>query len=293
MPVKGHDDGNNLHDVYTTNEVLSILQQAIDNGSMQGIDPSINPVVESIREAHSNNNLTFWQGTEAEFNALGVSGEIVGAKIDSNGKIYVLTGDTTLSDAVANAAAAAQQVLSNKVDTSTFNSFANSMSGTISSLYTTVYSKADASIVNSLQSDYYTFKNAARSAIGGTVLFSSTEYRIDVDNLNDSIGNYDYLEVYLCDTVSYELRNPSVVRIPVLSNSFSAPITRSEVWDYNGTKQIRYSTVMYTFFDTSMINEMRVVTRYSSAQYSSMADLSIDSSHISFGIYKVVGYKRS
>lgn len=292
MPVKGHDDGNNLHDVYTTNEVLSILQQAIDNGSMQGIDPSINPVVESVREAHSNNNLTFWQGTEAEFNALGVSGEIVGAKIDSNGKIYVLTGDTTLSDAVANAAAAAQQVLSNKVDTSTFSSFANSMSGTISSLYTTVYSKADASTVNSLQSDYYTFKNAARSAIGGTVLFSSTEYRIDVDTLNDSIGNYDYLDVFLCATAN-DLRYPSVVRIPVPSNSFIAPITYSEVWDNNGTKFFSYTTAMYTFSGTSMINEMRVRTQYSAAQSSSMGNLSISYSHLPFGIYKVVGYKRS
>lgn len=118
MPVKGHDNGNNLHDVYTTNEVLSILQQAIDSGSMQGIDPSINPVVEAVKESHANNNLTFWQGTEAEFNALGISGEILGCKIDENGKIYVLTGDTTLSDAVANAAAAAEAVLEDKVNKS-------------------------------------------------------------------------------------------------------------------------------------------------------------------------------
>lgn len=255
MPVKGHDDGNNLHDVYTTNEVLSILQQAIDNGSMQGIDPSINPVVESVREAHSNNNLTFWQGTEAEFNALGVSGEIVGAKIDSNGKIYVLTGDTTLSDAVANAAAAAQQVLSNKVDTSTFSSFANSMSGTI--------------------------------------LFSSTGYNTSVDNLNDSVGNYDYLDVFLCDTANGH-KIPSVVRIPVPSNSFIAPITRSTAWrGLNSENWFVYTTSTYAFSDTSMTAEARVNTEYSTAQSSSMAGLSITTSWVPFGIYKVVGYKRS
>lgn len=254
MPVKGRDDGNNLHDVYTTNESLSILQQAIDSGSMQGIDPSLNPVVEAIQESHADNNLTFWQGTEAEFNELGISGEILGAKIDSNGKIYVLTGDTTLSDAVANAAAAAEQVLGNKADISTVKALA--------------------------------------SAINGTVLFLSTRYTIDVPFLNDSIGNYDYLDVFLCDTADNK-PNPSVVRIPVLSNAFVAPITRSTVWDYNGTKMFSYATTMYSFSGTSITNEMRVKTQYSAAQYSSMANLDISSSHFNTGIYKVVGYKRS
>lgn len=158
MPVKGRDDGNNLHDVYTTNESLSILQQAIDSGSMQGIDPSLNPVVEAIKESHADNNLTFWQGTEAEFNELGISGEILGAKIDSNGKIYVLTGDTTLSDAVANAAAAAEQVLGNKADISTVNALA--------------------------------------SAINGTVLFErpNSEF-VGTITLNDGISNYDRIDI--------------------------------------------------------------------------------------------------
>lgn len=254
MPVKGRDDGNNLHDVYTTNESLSILQQAIDSGSMQGIDPSLNPVVEAIKESHADNNLTFWQGTEAEFNELGISGEILGAKIDSNGKIYVLTGDTTLSDAVANAAAAAEQVLGNKADISTVNALA--------------------------------------SAINGTVLFSSTSDTVNVHSLNDSIGNYDYLDVFLCVTAS-DHRNPRVVRIPVPSNSFIAPITYSLVWNYNGNRMISNTTAMYTFSNTSMTNDLRVKTQYSTAQYSSMADLEISDSHLVFGIYKVVGYKIS
>lgn len=251
MPVKGRDDGNNLHDVYTTNESLSILQQAIDSGSMQGIDPSLNPVVEAIKESHADNNLTFWQGTEAEFNELGIPGEILGAKIDSNGKIYVLTGDTTLSDA---AAAAAEQVLGNKADISTVNALA--------------------------------------SVINGTVLFSSTTYTFNVYTLNDSIGNYDYLDVFLCAT-SVDQRYPSVVRIPVPSNSFIAPITYSEVWVYEGTKKVSNTTAMYTFSNTSMTNDMRVETQYSAAQVSSMANLEISTDRLAFGIYKVVGYKRS
>lgn len=253
MPVKGLDDGNNLHDVYTTNESLSILQQAIDSGSMQGIDPSLNPVVEAIQESHADNNLTFWQGTEAEFNELGISGEILGAKIDSNGKIYVLTGDTTLSDAVANAAAAAEQVLGNKADISTVNALA--------------------------------------SAINGTVLFETTSSVIDVHNLNDSIGNYDYLDVFLCD-VAYSIQNPNVARIPVLSNSFTAQLTHSQVWSYNNKNFFMVFSMNYTFSDTSMIHGLFVRTQYSTAQSSSMADLSISSSQFGCNIYKVVGYKK-
>ena len=37
MPVHGIDDGNNKHEVYTTEELLSILQQAIDSGSLKAI----------------------------------------------------------------------------------------------------------------------------------------------------------------------------------------------------------------------------------------------------------------
>lgn len=253
MPVKGRDDGNNLHDVYTTNESLSILQQAIDSGSMQGIDPSLNPVVEAIKESHADNNLTFWQGTEAEFNELGISGEILGAKIDSNGKIYVLTGDTTLSDAVANAAAAAEQVLGNKADISTVNALA--------------------------------------SAINGTVLFETTSPVSDVPNLNDSIGNYDYLDVFLCATFS-SITNPSVVRIPVLSNSFTSQITYSNTWRNDNKAMFMFFSMKYTFSDTSMIHGTFVRTQYSTAQSSSMADLDISSSWFGCDIYKVVGYKK-
>lgn len=108
MPVHGIDDGNNKHDVYTAEEVLSILQQAIDNGTLQGIDPEQNPIVAAVRENHNNSDITFWSGTEAEFNELvGVTSELIGARIGSDGKLYLLTGDTTLSDTVEAARQAA------------------------------------------------------------------------------------------------------------------------------------------------------------------------------------------
>ena len=101
MPVHGIDDGNNKKAVYTTEEVLAILQQAIDSGSLQGIDPEKNPIVAAVRESNKNSNLTFWSGTEDEFNALvGVTSELIGARIGSDGKLYLLTGDTTLSDTI-------------------------------------------------------------------------------------------------------------------------------------------------------------------------------------------------
>lgn len=108
MPVHGIDNGNNKKDVYTTEEVLSILQQAIDSGTLQGIDPDETPIVAAVRESHNNSDVTFWSGTEAEFNELtGVTSELVGARIGSDGKLYLLTGDTTLSDTVEAARQAA------------------------------------------------------------------------------------------------------------------------------------------------------------------------------------------
>lgn len=108
MPVHGIDNGNNKHEVYTTEELLSILQQAIASGSLQGIDPTQTPIVAAVRESHNNSDVTFWSGTEAEFNELtGVTSELVGARIGSDGKLYILSGDTTLSDTVEAARQAA------------------------------------------------------------------------------------------------------------------------------------------------------------------------------------------
>lgn len=101
MPVHGIDNGNNKHEVYTTEELLSILQQAINSGSLQGIDPTQTPIVAAVRESHNNSDVTFWSGTEAEFNELtGVTSELIGARIGSDGKLYLLSGDTTLSDTI-------------------------------------------------------------------------------------------------------------------------------------------------------------------------------------------------
>lgn len=297
MPVKGHDDGNNLHDVYTTNEVLSILQQTIDNGSLQGIDPSINPVVESVREAHSNNNLTFWQGTEAEFNALGVSGEILGAKIDSNGKIYVLTGDTTLSDAVANAAAAAQQVLDDKADTSTVNALVSAVNGKldssvfsdhVSSEVTAINGKLDTSVFN-------THVSSAETAINGVVLYENTSGTgsMGTVTLNDYLVRYNYVDVFVGVAGSSSNKFYNVVR-------WYYDVTRSEIilGHYSHSvlsdsmAQIRYAKLRYTFSGNTLTYRDNVQlhstvnTGSSSSIYANVNDPS------AAAIYKVIGYKK-
>lgn len=87
-------------EAYTASEVLSILQQAIDAGSLQGIDPDASPIVALIRESRADANISLWVGTEAQFNAItpAVTASLVMGRIDSDGKVYLCTDDSTLAD---------------------------------------------------------------------------------------------------------------------------------------------------------------------------------------------------
>lgn len=258
MPVKGRDDGNNLHDVYTTNESLSILQQAIDSGSMQGIDPSLNPVVEAIKESHADNNLTFWQGTEAEFNELGISGEILGAKIDSNGKIYVLTGDTTLSDAVANAAAAAEQVLGNKADISTVNALVSAANGVV------LYDRPNSGLV-------------------GTI------------TLNDGISNYDRIDIVAYDSSSTYVGTYTVY---ILSDSFYIWIrgchAHSDTKSSTGQRfyVARDTMLVYLVSGNTITSLGKYNLRYSDYDTPGTVKTTIDGYEDVNYIRKVIGYKK-
>lgn len=84
--------------VYTKEQVLSILQQMIDGGSLAGVDPSQSPIVALLREEHKNNTLSFWVGSEAEYNALdpAPAAALVMGRIGADGKLYFCTDDTTL-----------------------------------------------------------------------------------------------------------------------------------------------------------------------------------------------------
>lgn len=98
--VYGVCDANCRVPVYSREQMLAILQQAIEAGSLQGVDITKSPVVRLIRESRADQNISFWVGTEAEYNAISpaVVGALVMARIDANGNVYLCTDDTTFSN---------------------------------------------------------------------------------------------------------------------------------------------------------------------------------------------------
>ena len=115
-----YDEHKNRYPAYTAEQVLNIIQQVIDTGSLQGIDPEACPVVRLIRESNKNSDVSFWVGTEAEYNALGITGgSKVIAHIDKNGKIYFSEDDEAYTEfiqrVVDEAREAAQEVAEDKV----------------------------------------------------------------------------------------------------------------------------------------------------------------------------------
>ncbi|QHJ73719.1 hypothetical protein [Butyrivibrio virus Bo-Finn] len=99
MSVYGFDDGNNKQEVYTKQEVLSILQQAIDQGRTEGIDPSLVPQSSGMKEKNHGQSMAFWVGTSAEFNALHLNNvqKFIGY-VDENNNVYIMTDDDTLTE---------------------------------------------------------------------------------------------------------------------------------------------------------------------------------------------------
>lgn len=93
--VYGVCDCNNKYPVYTREQVLSLLQQAIDDGSLLNIDAEY-AAIQKIVDGNGGANIKFWTGTEAEFNALdplpAVSHFIPRRGID--GTIYICLDDS-------------------------------------------------------------------------------------------------------------------------------------------------------------------------------------------------------
>lgn len=119
--IYGFCDANCRVPVYSREETLTILQQLIEAGELQGIDITKSPVVRLIREARADQNISLWVGTEAEYNALGVSAGFVMGRIDASGVVYLCTDDSTLQAwhdlIVADAEQAAAEVLTGKQNT--------------------------------------------------------------------------------------------------------------------------------------------------------------------------------
>ena len=92
-------DNNCKHLVYTREEVLSLLQQAINDGSLKNIDADY-AAVKSVVDSNAGSDITFWTGTEAEFNALDPAPNVSHfiPRRGEDGKIYICIDDTSISN---------------------------------------------------------------------------------------------------------------------------------------------------------------------------------------------------
>lgn len=94
--IYGFCNANCRVPVYSREETLTILQQMIEAGNLQGIDITKSPVVRLLREGRADQNVSLWVGTEAQFNELGVTAALVMGRYDENGVLYLCTDDSTL-----------------------------------------------------------------------------------------------------------------------------------------------------------------------------------------------------
>ena len=92
-------ENNCKHPTYTQEQFLALLEQLLNAGSLDGINPDL-PTVEKIKEIRAGNAIQFWTGTEAQFNELGITADSytnVIFRVGTDGKIYICTDDTTLA----------------------------------------------------------------------------------------------------------------------------------------------------------------------------------------------------
>lgn len=109
MATYGFDESKNKKEVYTKEEVITILQQAIESGSTAEIDPSLAPIPEAVKEKHAMTNVSFWVGSESEFEELGADvGYFIG-RVDQNKNVYIITDDHALDSIEKELKAAARR----------------------------------------------------------------------------------------------------------------------------------------------------------------------------------------
>ena len=74
------------------------IENAITNATGTSTVDADSAYITKIKESNGNNNLTFWQGTEAQFNALKITATPQKVLIDENKKIYILPGLNDIPD---------------------------------------------------------------------------------------------------------------------------------------------------------------------------------------------------
>lgn len=95
--VYGFCDDNCKFLVYTREEVLSLLQQAIEDGSLQNIDADY-AAIKAIIDSNGGDNIVFWTGTESEFNALDPAPAVSRfiPRRGTDGTIYICIDDSAV-----------------------------------------------------------------------------------------------------------------------------------------------------------------------------------------------------
>lgn len=96
--------GNNCrYLVYTREQVLALLEQAIADGSLKNIDVEA-AAVTKIADRNGGANVRFWTGSEAEFLALNPAPDVVRfiPRRGTDGTIYICIDDSGLSNLPTN-----------------------------------------------------------------------------------------------------------------------------------------------------------------------------------------------
>jgi len=98
MALYGFDDANCKHEVYSKEEVLALIEEALEGNDPRTISEALLIAPDKITEINASETASFWIGTSAQFAALGVSGGQFIGRLDENNNIYVLSDDTTITD---------------------------------------------------------------------------------------------------------------------------------------------------------------------------------------------------
>lgn len=114
--VNGVCNANCKYPVYTKTQIVSILKQLLEAGSLAGIDATQELSVRAIKETNGSKDISFWIGTEAQYNAItpAPAESFCMARVSADGGVYLCTDDTSLQDwhtAVVDDAAAAAAVI--------------------------------------------------------------------------------------------------------------------------------------------------------------------------------------
>ena len=92
-----YSDNDCKYPTMTAEQILTAIQQAIENGAITDPDEAI---ISKLGEMNASNTVQVWIGTEAQFNALSginrVSKCVI--RIGTDGVLYLCTDDTTLED---------------------------------------------------------------------------------------------------------------------------------------------------------------------------------------------------